>query len=88
MRFSELRKCIGGVSERMLSQTLKFLEQDGIVHRHAHDVVPPHVEYWLTDLGLEVAEHVTSLALCVEQNLPRVMAAREKHGLELSSGAA
>ena len=54
-RFSELRRTIGGVSERMLAQTLQWLESDGLVDRIAHDVVPPHVEYRLTPLGQEAA---------------------------------
>ena len=53
-RFSELRRSIGGVSERMLAQTLQWLEGDGLVLRIAHDVVPPHVEYRLTPLGREL----------------------------------
>ena len=48
LRFSELRRTIGGVSERMLSQTLKVLEEDGFIARKAYEVVPPHVEYSLT----------------------------------------
>src|SRR3569623_256698 len=50
-RFSELRRTIGGVSERMLAQTLHQLEADGMVSRVAYQVVPPHVEYSLTPLG-------------------------------------
>ena len=55
LRFSALRRRIGGVSERMLAQTLKWLEGDGLVERIEYDVVPPHVEYRLTPLGLEAA---------------------------------
>lgn len=50
-RFSELRRAIGGVSERMLAQTLQWLEGDGLVDRIAFEVVPPHVEYRLTPLA-------------------------------------
>src|SRR4030095_1339238 len=52
-RFSELRRTIGGVSEKMLAQTLQTLERDGFVHREAHPVIPPRVDYSLTDLGAE-----------------------------------
>jgi DNA-binding HxlR family transcriptional regulator len=76
-RFSELRRAIDGVSERMLAQTLQWLEQDGMVDRVAHDVVPPHVEYSLTPMGREAAEKVRLLADWVEENLPRVMAAQD-----------
>lgn len=72
LRFSELRRAIGGVSERMLAQTLQWLEGDGLVRRVAFDVVPPHVEYSLTPLGLEAAEKVRGLADWIEVNLPRI----------------
>ncbi|WP_081987847.1 winged helix-turn-helix transcriptional regulator [Sphingomonas sp. 37zxx] len=72
LRFSELRRRIDGVSERMLAQTLKHLEQDGIITRTVHAVVPPHVEYALTPLGQEAAAHVGRLADWVEVNLPQL----------------
>jgi DNA-binding HxlR family transcriptional regulator len=75
-RFSELRRKIGGVSEKMLSQTLQNLEHDGFVARKALPVVPPHVEYRLTPLGEEVAQQVESLASWIESNLPRIMETR------------
>ncbi|OCR24021.1 transcriptional regulator [Pseudomonas syringae] len=75
-RFSELRRKIGGVSEKMLSQTLQNLEHDGFVERKALPVVPPHVEYRLTPLGEEVALQVDTLASWIEGNLPRIMEAR------------
>ena len=75
-RFSELRRKIGGVSEKMLSQTLQNLEHDGFVERKALPVVPPHVEYRLTPLGEEVALQVDTLASWIEANLPRIMEAR------------
>jgi DNA-binding HxlR family transcriptional regulator len=68
-RFSELRRRIGGVSERMLAQTLQWLEGDGLVLRVAHDVVPPHVEYSLTPLGAQAASLVRQLADWIEGNL-------------------
>src|SRR5688572_17394469 len=60
-RFSELRREIGMVSEKMLAQTLQTLERDGIVHRDAKPVIPPRVDYSLTDLGREAAEQVRGL---------------------------
>src|SRR5688572_6072136 len=71
-RFGELRRAIGGVSERMLAQTLQWLEGDGLVDRVAYEVVPPHVEYSLTPLGREAAERVRSLADWIEGSLPRI----------------
>ncbi|RSM60033.1 transcriptional regulator [Kibdelosporangium aridum] len=61
MRFSELRRAIGGVSEKMLAQTLQALERDGIVRRVVHPVIPPHVDYSLTDLGGDAAKAVNAL---------------------------
>nr|WP_050507718.1 helix-turn-helix domain-containing protein [Pseudomonas syringae] len=81
-RFSELRRRIGGVSEKMLSQTLQNLESDGFVERKSLPVVPPHVEYRLTPLGEEVAVQVENLATWIEHNLPRIMQAREGEELQ------
>ena len=75
-RFSDLRRLIGGVSEKMLAQTLQWLEADGFVLRIAYPVVPPHVEYSLTPLGTEVAAQVAGLADWIEVNLPRILNAR------------
>ncbi|MDO5611821.1 MAG: helix-turn-helix domain-containing protein [Paracoccus sp. (in: a-proteobacteria)] len=72
LRFSELRRMIGGVSERMLAQTLQGLEQDGMVRRQALPVVPPHVEYSLTPLGTEGADKLRALADWIETSLPRI----------------
>ncbi|WP_375570078.1 helix-turn-helix domain-containing protein [Seohaeicola saemankumensis] len=72
-RFSTLRRRIGGISERMLAQTLQQLESDGLVHRHAHDVVPPHVDYTLTPLGRDLAPRLLSLAIWIEDNLANLL---------------
>ncbi len=71
-RFSQLRRRIGGVSERMLAQTLQWLERDGLVERRAFEVVPPHVEYELTPLGREAAARVRALADWIEESMPRI----------------
>jgi len=73
-RFSQLRKEVGGVSEKMLAQTLVALESDGFVLRTALPVIPPHVEYSLTPLGREVAERLEVLVDWIEDNLPRIIA--------------
>jgi DNA-binding HxlR family transcriptional regulator len=77
LRFSDLRRRIDGVSERMLAQTLQWLESDGFVARHAYPVVPPHVEYSLTPLGEEVAERVRFLADWIELNIVRIVRNRK-----------
>jgi DNA-binding HxlR family transcriptional regulator len=79
-RFSELRNKMGGVSEKMLAQSLRSLAEDGFILRVAYPVVPPMVEYNLTSLGEEVAEHVATLADWIEINLPKVMEARQQVG--------
>lgn len=81
-RFSDLRRVIGGVSEKMLAQTLQALEADAIVLRVAHPVVPPHVEYSLTPLGREVAERVQDLADWIEGSMPVIEQARLKSGTQ------
>jgi DNA-binding HxlR family transcriptional regulator len=73
-RFSDLRRKMGGVSEKMLAQSLQALEMDGFINRLALPVVPPHVEYSLTPLGEQVSEKVVALADWIELNLPQVMA--------------
>lgn len=75
-RFSDLRCRVGGVSEKMLAQTLKWLEADGFVHRQSYATVPPHVEYRLTPLGRQVGARVGSLADWIETSLPVILAAR------------
>ena len=72
-RFSDL-----GVSEKMLAQSLQALEQDGFVDRVSYPVVPPHVEYSLTPLGIEVSEKVAALADWIELNTPQVLANRDE----------
>ncbi|NUT26353.1 MAG: helix-turn-helix transcriptional regulator [Streptomyces sp.] len=76
-RFSELRRAIGRVSEKMLTQTLQTLERDGLVHRDAKPVIPPRVDYSLTDLGREAAQQVLGLALWTKERMGEVQKARE-----------
>ncbi len=72
LRFSQLRRRIAGVSERMLAQTLQWLEHDGMVSRKAYETVPPHVEYSLTPLGQEAAVRVQALADWIETSMPAI----------------
>src|SRR5690242_19877129 len=82
-RFSELRRAIGrvgkGVSEKMLTQTLQTLERDGLVHRDAKPVIPPRVDYSLTELGREAAEQVRALARWTDQRMDDVLSARRAY---------
>jgi DNA-binding HxlR family transcriptional regulator len=77
-RFGELRRCVDGVSEKMLSQTLKALEADGLVDRHVHSTLPPHVEYRLTPAGEKVAAAVKDLILSLYGVMPDVMRAHKR----------
>lgn len=77
-RFSELRRKIGGVSEKMLAQTLSMLEEDGFVERTVYPEVPPRVEYALTELGREAADRLERVMEWIEGSLPRIQAARER----------
>jgi DNA-binding HxlR family transcriptional regulator len=76
-RFSQLRRAIGGVSEKMLAQTLDALVGDGLVLRQDYAVIPPKVEYSLTPMGREAAAKLLGLADWIEDNFPRICAARE-----------
>ena len=84
-RFSDLRRKVGGVSEKMLAQTLQWLEHDGFVLRVSHPVVPPHVEYSLTPMGIEVARQVEGLVDWIEGNLHRIM---DKHRADAAGAGA
>ncbi|MFI7499204.1 winged helix-turn-helix transcriptional regulator [Streptomyces sp. NPDC049687] len=78
-RFGELRREIGRVSEKMLTQTLQTLERDGMIHRDAQPVIPPRVDYSLTDLGREAAEQVRALAQWTGQRMAAIQRAREEY---------
>lgn len=85
LRFSELRRKIGGISERMLAQTLRMMEEDGFVERIAYDVIPPHVDYRLLPLGHQVREQVIGLADWIESNLQQIMQHRRQFAAETGS---
>ncbi|MER7073597.1 helix-turn-helix domain-containing protein [Terrabacter sp. NPDC000476] len=74
LRWSELRRRAEGVSEKMLAQTLRTLEADGLVHRDAKPVVPPHVEYSLTARGVELAGLMVPLMLWIVAHAPDILA--------------
>ncbi|AOA58570.1 winged helix-turn-helix transcriptional regulator [Acinetobacter larvae] len=84
-RFSELRKRIEGVSEKMLAQTLKTLEQDGFVLRTVYPEIPPKVEYQLTFLGAQAAEKLNYFIQWIEMNFPDVVAAQHASQSSLHS---
>ncbi len=73
LRWSELRRRAEGVSEKMLAQTLRMLEQDGLVRREARPVVPPHVEYSLTELGQGLAARLVPLLGWIADNTDTIL---------------
>lgn len=77
-RFSELAYLIGGISEKMLAQTLRALENDGFVLRTVYATKPLKVEYSLTPLGRQLAERMKSLAVFVEANVSKVLSSRTR----------
>ena len=79
MRFSELQRQIDGVSQRMLTVTLRQLERDGLVTRTVYPVVPPRVEYTLTDLGCTLLSTIQSLVSWTEVHQAEIAAARAEY---------
>ena len=78
MRFNELRRLIGNISQKMLTTTLRGLERDGLVTRTVYPTIPPRVDYALTDLGRELRVPVQALALWARENMSRINAARAR----------
>ena len=77
-RFSELKRSIPGISQRMLTATLRSLERDGLLTRHVYAEVPPRVEYALTPLGKQFMQPVRGLVAWLQTHWSTIRAAREK----------
>src|SRR5271163_1110229 len=78
MRFNELRRAIGGISQRMLTLTLRGLERDGLITRTAYPTVPPRVDYALTPLGRDLLIPVSALGAWAIRNQPEIAHARQQ----------
>ena len=78
LRFTELRARIGGVAPKVLTQTLRALERDGLIRRKVYAEVPPRVEYSLTDLGRSLREPLEAVQSWAERNVSKVLANRER----------
>lgn len=78
LRYGELQRRVKGVSQKMLTQTLRSLERDGLVARKIHPVVPPMVEYTLTPLGRSLEKPLEAICQWAESHLPELVAARRK----------
>lgn len=77
MRFNEIRRAIGGISQRMLTLTLRGLERDGLVTRTVHPTIPPRVDYALTELGRTLRKPLVAVAEWARANRPAIDAARK-----------
>ncbi|MBW6532658.1 helix-turn-helix transcriptional regulator [Sphingomonas sp. RRHST34] len=75
-RFNELKRLIGGISQQMLTRTLKSLEQDGMVLRKVYPTIPPKVEYSLTTMGQSLSEPLLQLASWVLKNIEQIESKR------------
>ena len=80
-RFTELARRIGGISQKMLTQTLRGLERDGMVGRTVHATVPVRVDYELTDLGRTLTGPIAALEAWARDHIDDVVAAREEYDL-------
>ncbi|NRQ33851.1 helix-turn-helix transcriptional regulator [Nonomuraea sp. NN258] len=78
LRFTELRTRIGGVTPKVLTQTLRSMELDGLLTREVFAEVPPRVEYTLTDLGRSLHAPLSAVAAWAEQNVNKILSYREK----------
>jgi DNA-binding HxlR family transcriptional regulator len=77
-RFNEIRNAMG-IAPKVLAETLRALERDGLVTRTAYPEVPPRVEYELTELGLTLREPLAAIRDWSELHMPEILAARERH---------
>lgn len=78
MRFTNLGRQVPGISQKMLTQTLRAMERDGLVTRTIHPVIPPRVDYKLTDLGLSLGDAFCGVWQWAEHNLERIEATRRQ----------
>lgn len=83
-RYSELQHTVEGISQKMLTQTLRELERNGLVKRTSYPVVPPHTEYELTELGTSLEDIIYRLGGWAQQNIRAVLEAREAYDAQRS----
>jgi DNA-binding HxlR family transcriptional regulator len=86
-RFSELQRGIGGISQKMLTQTLRGLERDGLVQRTIFPEIPPHVEYSLTLLGQTLCAPIAAIQRWAEAHIEEVLNAQRKYDVRNASQA-
>lgn len=79
LRFSDIQRTIGDISQRMLTVTLRSMEADGIISRKVYAEVPPRVEYELTQLGVSLLPHLQTLVQWAEDNIDTIVASRKNY---------
>jgi DNA-binding HxlR family transcriptional regulator len=79
LRFTELRRAVDGISQRMLTRTLRHLERDGLVTRTVHATVPPRVDYALTELGTSLHSTIQALVVWTETHQSSIASARDAY---------
>lgn len=79
MRYSDIRRAIGGISQKMLTQTLRELEADGLIDRKVYPVVPPKVEYTLTELGRTLVKPLIALGTWAEEHQAEIEEANRRY---------
>lgn len=79
MRFAQLRRAVDGISQKVLTSTLRELERDGLVSRRIYASVPPRVEYSLTDLGRSLRDLVAGICVWAEEHIEEVQSARSAY---------
>jgi DNA-binding HxlR family transcriptional regulator len=84
-RFNEIKRLVGGISQRMLTLTLRGLERDGLVRREVFHAIPPKVEYSLTDLGRSLREPVFALGRWALEHRERIHAAQQRFDEEVTA---
>lgn len=86
MRFNDLRRLLGDITQKMLTQTLRNLERDGLVSRTVYPTVPPRVEYALTELGLDVGTLTDAVGEWAVVHAPQIIAARTHYDERAAAG--
>ncbi len=79
MRFSELRDAVGGITPKVLTQTLRAMERDGLVARKVYAEIPPKVEYTLTELGRSLTTPIHAVRTWAEENMNQFMGTRARY---------
>lgn len=82
LRFNELKRAIPGITQKVLTQVLKGLERDGIIHRQIYATIPPRVEYSLTELGMRLIDVVDGIRQWAETNIQAILRAQAQYDLK------